>query len=83
MGKFAVIGLGSFGFNVAKTLYEEGHEVLAIDMDKEKTEAVKDYVTRAVTMDAADKENLKALGIQDMDVVIVSLGPQMLSLIHI
>ena len=77
MGKFAVIGLGSFGFNVAKTLYEEGHEVLAIDMDKEKTEAVKDYVTRAVKMDAADKENLKALGIQDMDVVIVSLGPQM------
>jgi trk system potassium uptake protein TrkA len=77
MAKFAVIGLGSFGLNVAKTLYEEGHEVLAIDIDKDKIEAVKDYVTRAVTMDSADKENLKALGIQDIDVVIVSLGPQM------
>ena len=77
MAKFAVIGLGSFGFNIAKTLYEEGHEVLAIDIDKDKIEAVKDYVTRAVTMDSADKENLKALGIQDIDIVIVSLGPQM------
>lgn len=77
MQKFAVIGLGSFGINVAKTLYEQGNEVLAIDIEKEKIEEVKSFVTHAVSMDSADKENLKALGIQDMDVVIVSLGPQM------
>ena len=29
--KFAVIGYGSFGSNVAKTLFEKGHEVLVID----------------------------------------------------
>jgi trk system potassium uptake protein TrkA len=75
--KFAVIGLGSFGYNVAKTLYEKKNEVLAVDVDKEKIEEVKDFVSHAVNMDAADKENLQALGIQDMDVVIVSLGPEM------
>ena len=75
--KFAVIGLGSFGSNVAKTLYEKGNEVLAVDVDKEKIEEVKTFVSHAVNMDAADKENLQALGIQDMDVVIVSLGPEM------
>lgn len=75
--KFAVIGLGSFGVNVAKTLYEKGNEVLAVDADKEKIEQVKTFVSHAVHMDAADKENLQALGIQEMDVVIVSLGPQM------
>lgn len=75
--KFAVIGLGSFGSNVAKTLYERGNEVLAVDKDKEKIEEVKSFVSHAVNMDSADKENLQALGIQDMDVVVVSLGPDM------
>jgi trk system potassium uptake protein TrkA len=75
--KFAVIGLGSFGSNVAKMLYEKGNDVLAVDKNKEQIEGVKAYVSHAVHMEAADKENLLALGIQDMDVVIVSLGPQM------
>ena len=75
--KFAVIGLGSFGSNVAKTLYEKGNEVLAVDKDKEIVEEFKTVVSHAVNMDAADKENLQALGIQEMDVVVVSLGPEM------
>lgn len=75
--KFAVIGLGSFGSNVAKTLYEKRNEVLAVDLNKEKIESVKTFVSHAVHMDAADKENLQALGIQEMDVVVVSLGPEM------
>ena len=75
--KFAVIGLGSFGSHAAKKLYENGEEVLAIDIDGDRVEFIKNYVSHAVHMDAADKENLEALGIKDMDVVIVSLGPQM------
>jgi trk system potassium uptake protein TrkA len=75
--KFAVIGLGSFGSNVAKTLYERKNEVLAVDASKEKIEEVKTFVSHAVNMDAADKENLEALGIKEMDVVVVSLGPEM------
>ncbi|MGB8951057.1 MAG: TrkA family potassium uptake protein [Candidatus Aminicenantales bacterium] len=75
--KFAVIGLGSFGANVATTLYEKGQDVLAIDKDMEKVDAVKSFVTHAVKMDSADKENLEALNVSDMDVVVVSLGPEM------
>ena len=75
--KFAVIGLGSFGSNVAKTLYEKKHEVLAVDTDKEKIAEIKTLVSHAVHMDAAIKENLRALDIQEMDVVVVSLGPEM------
>ena len=75
--KFAVIGLGSFGSNVAKTLYERKNEVLAVDVSKEKIEEVKAFVSHAVNMDAADNENLQALGIKEMDVVVVSLGPDM------
>ncbi|MCR4409694.1 MAG: TrkA family potassium uptake protein [Candidatus Saccharicenans sp.] len=75
--RFAVIGLGSFGSYLAKTLYEKGHEVLVIDKDKDKVEEAKDFSSQAVWMDSADKESLQALGVQDMDVVVVSLGPEM------
>jgi len=75
--KFAVIGLGSFGFNVARTLYERGYEVVAIDKDKERIEEAKSFSSHAVLTDASAKENLEALGIRDMDVVVVSLGSAM------
>ena len=75
--KFAVIGLGSFGSHVAKTLYENGNEVVAVDKDKEKVEEVKTFVSHAVNMDATVKENLQALGVSEMDVVVVSSGPEM------
>ncbi|MBD3413063.1 MAG: TrkA family potassium uptake protein [Candidatus Aminicenantes bacterium] len=75
--KFGVIGLGSFGFHVARTLFEMNEEVLAIDHDKERADLIKNYASHVVHMEAADKENLKAVGIQEMDVVIISLGPNM------
>ena len=75
--KFAVIGLGSFGSNIAKTLYERGHEVLVVDKAKPRIEELKACSSHAVHMEAADKENLQALGIKEMDIVIVSLGPEM------
>jgi len=75
--RFAIIGLGSFGSYLAKTLYEKGHEVLVIDKDKDKVEEAKDFSSQAVWMDSADKDSLQALGVGDMDVVVVSLGPEM------
>ncbi|HEX2694969.1 MAG TPA: TrkA family potassium uptake protein [Acidobacteriota bacterium] len=75
--KFAVIGYGSFGSNLAKTLFGKGHEVLVIDKDRETIAAAKDFATNAIMTDSAVKENLEALGIRDMDVVVVSVGHEM------
>jgi trk system potassium uptake protein TrkA len=75
--KFAVIGYGSFGSNMAKTLFAKGHEVLVIDKDRERIAAAKDFATNAVMSDSAVKENLEALGLRDMDVVVVSMGHEM------
>ena len=75
--KFAVIGMGSFGANLARTLFERGNEVLAIDRDKNMTETAKDFSTNAVMTEAAVKENLEVLGVKEMDVVVVSLGHEL------
>jgi len=72
--KFAVIGLGNFGFHVAKALYEDGNEVIAIDTDKNRVQSIDEFSTEAIVMDSTDKEALKSLGLETMSAVIVSTG---------
>lgn len=72
--RFCVIGLGNFGYHVARTLFDSGHEVVAIDMDKEKVQRIQDHASYAIIGDAASKEFLSGQGISEMDAVIVSTG---------
>lgn len=74
MKHFAVIGLGNFGFHAAKALFEEGNEVLAIDSNKARVQAIDPFSTEAIVLDATEKDTLKALGLEHMDAVIVSTG---------
>ena len=74
MKSFAIIGLSSFGFYLAKYLSENGHHVMVIDISEEKIEKAKIFADRAVIADASDKEALAGLGLQELDVVVVSLG---------
>ena len=46
--QFAIIGLGRFGTSVAKTLYEMGYEVLAVDTDETRVQDFSDEVTHVV-----------------------------------
>ncbi|MBE3574490.1 MAG: TrkA family potassium uptake protein [Firmicutes bacterium] len=72
--QFAVIGLGRFGSSVASTLYQLGYDVLAVDADESKVQEMADRVTHAVQADATDDAALKALGIRNFDVVVLSIG---------
>lgn len=74
MKQFVVIGLGTFGFNVAVELAKQGHQVLAIDNDKSIVEEIKNYVTEAVTASAMDKETLTELVGDNFDTAILGLG---------
>ena len=74
MKKFVVIGLGNFGFHVAKTLYADNNEVIAIDMDKARVQAIGSHASEAVVMDATDRDALAALGLDTMDAAVVSTG---------
>ncbi|MEB3103120.1 potassium channel family protein [Ferviditalea candida] len=72
--QFAVIGMGRFGSSVAKTLYNLGFEVLAIDSNETRTQEVVNMVTHAVQADSTDEDALRALGIRNFDVVVVAIG---------
>lgn len=74
MKSYIVIGLGRFGSQAAKRLYELGCEVLAIDRNSELVQPISNQVTQAVVADARDKEVLRALGAKDFACAIVAIG---------
>lgn len=70
----AVLGLGKFGYKVATSLNEKGAEVIAVDKDIKLVEAIKDKVTHAICLDSTDEKALRAAGIHEVDVAVVSMG---------
>jgi trk system potassium uptake protein TrkA len=72
--QIAVIGLGRFGISLIEELTLLGYEVLAIDNDNDKVNAVANICTHAVQADAMDEQALKSLGIRNFDIVVVSIG---------
>ncbi|RKD27295.1 trk system potassium uptake protein TrkA [Caminicella sporogenes DSM 14501] len=81
--QFAVIGCGRFGSSIAKVLFDMGHEVLAIDKSEEIVQNIANYVTHAVQADATDENSIKALGIRNFDVAVVTIGSNIQSSILI
>jgi trk system potassium uptake protein TrkA len=71
---YAVIGLGRFGYNMAKTLAENGCEVIAVDRDEERVKKIADRVTLAVQLEAMDEKSLRSIGVQNVDIAVVSIG---------
>ena len=72
--RFAIIGLGRFGSSVARTLNDMGQNVLAIDNDPEKVDALASRIQRVVRADTTDPAALKALRIAEFDTVVIALG---------
>lgn len=72
--QFVIIGCGRFGQSVAKTLYDYGYEVLALDRDEEIVQEIADHVTHAIQVDGTDEAALKSIGIRNFDVAVVSIG---------
>ena len=72
--QFGVIGLGRFGSAMAMTLTELGHDVIGVDGDESRVQQLADVITHALQIDATDEKALRAAGIQDVDVAVVSIG---------
>jgi len=79
MKRFAVVGLGNFGFTAAKSLSEHGHDVIAIDVDADLVDRVGAFVSHAVVGDASDIETLRKIGAREVDAGVVSTGDNIAS----
>jgi len=74
MKSILLIGINNFGTMLAKKLQELGHQVLAVDRDEDRINAVLPLVTDAQIGDSTNEAFLRSLGINNFDVCIVTIG---------
>jgi trk system potassium uptake protein len=72
--QFAVIGLGRFGSSLAKELIALGHEVLGVDKNAQIADEMSPCLTHTLVADTTDEEALRAIGIRNVDCVVVAIG---------
>jgi len=77
----AVIGLGTFGNELALELSKNGHQVMAIDKDFKKINDLKDQVDVALQADITDPDVLKKIQIDQFDYVILAMSSDLESII--
>ena len=74
MKNVLLIGLGRFGRHIAMKLSELHHQVMAVDRNEKRVNAVLPYVTNAQIGDATNGEFMESLGVNNFDVCIVAIG---------
>ena len=70
----AVVGLGNFGSNLARGLFDLGHQLTVLDVDPKRVARNQDFADQAVTADATDRAVLEDLGLGLMDAAVVCIG---------
>ena len=74
MKSILLIGLGRFGRHIAIKLDELHHQVMAVDKEDTRVNAVLPFVTNAQIGDATNEDFLSSLGVGNFDVCIVAIG---------
>ncbi len=74
MKSILLIGINKFGTMLAKQLHDLGHQVLAVDRDEERINAVLPLVTDAQIGDSTNEAFLRSVGVKNFDVCIVAIG---------
>ncbi len=71
---YAVLGLGRYGRAVAEELVNNGAEVLAVDINQVNVNNAIETIPVCKCADVTEPENIKRLGIGNMDIVIVAMA---------
>lgn len=70
----AVLGMGRFGQFLTDELCKKGADVLIADADEETIRRFSDSVSSAIKADLCDPESIRAIGLGEVDVAVVSMG---------
>lgn len=74
MKSILLIGIGRFGYHVARELGSMDVEFLAVDSDEDKLKYVSNYASKSLIGDSTDIEFLRNIGVNNFDECIVSIG---------
>ncbi|PLX44722.1 MAG: TrkA family potassium uptake protein, partial [Deltaproteobacteria bacterium] len=74
MRTFLVVGLSSFGMDLARNLANDGQRVLTVDLDESLSKQAQSFVDTAIIADARNLARLHGLNFSKVDAAIVCLG---------
>lgn len=74
MKSILLIGIGRFGYHIAKELSTLDVEFLAVDTDEEKLKHVSEYASKSLIGNSSDIEFLRNIGVNNFDECIVAIG---------
>lgn len=74
MKSILIIGLGRFGKHMAQKFSEQGNDILAVDTDEDRVNAVLPFVTDAQIGDATNEMFVESLGVANFDLCVVAIG---------
>lgn len=69
-----VLGLGRFGSAIVETLWSGGAEVIAVDVNADAVDAVKDRTSAVFVGDADEPRVLEGVGAREVDAAVVTYG---------
>ncbi len=72
--KFCIIGLGSFGTQLARQLSRDGHEIVAVDNDPAHINNLKDEIEYIIQADCTDINAFHEIPVDACDAVILAIG---------
>ena len=72
--RILVVGLGRFGSALAESLQQHGCEVMAVDINMDCVDAIKNKVTWAMQLDAGDPIALRSIDAQTCTAAVVAIG---------
>jgi len=73
-GAVLVVGLGRFGGTLAQTLQRLGHDVVAVDSNRDLVQDWSGLLTHTVEADATSEVAMRQLGAQDFRRAVVAIG---------
>ncbi|MBR4157961.1 MAG: TrkA family potassium uptake protein [Oscillospiraceae bacterium] len=71
---YGIIGLGRFGSALARTLAEQGEEIIVVDQDENVVREMREYTDNAFVTSDLSRESLREMGFDQCSCVAVCMG---------
>lgn len=78
-----IIGLGRFGRLMAHKFIENGHEVMAVDLNEERADGAVGFIHQIQIGDARDERFVESLGVGNFDLAVIAIGENFQAVLEI
>lgn len=83
MKSILMIGLGRFGRHMAHKFQENGHEIMAVDIDEDRADNAVGEIQQILIGDATEERFMESLGVRNFDLAVIAIGEKFQTVLEI